>query len=261
MKETIVRLKADISALDRRAVIALIYTAVGLTCIYYFKNVEAVRLFLAGSSLEDFGHFIANSHDNNLPALGWWVLIVTIFYLLLPALLIKFVWQAKLKDFGLRSAIEPGFWKLLAICVIVMLPLVYLMSLTEGFAAKYPFLQIYNGDPYIGKTLLIWELIYFLQFFGLEFFFRGFLVHSLKPALGLYSIVVMTVPYCMIHFGKPMPETLSAVLAGIFLGWLSYRNGSIWLGLILHCVVAFSMDIFALLHKGILFPMNAGLAN
>ncbi|HBE82011.1 MAG TPA: hypothetical protein DDW24_04420 [Blastocatellia bacterium] len=133
-----------------------------------------------------------------------------------------------------------------------MIPLVYLMSLTSGFAAKYPFLHIYNGEPYIGTTLLLWELIYFLQFFGLEFFFRGFLVHSLKPSLGLYSIFVMTVPYCMIHFGKPAAETFSAIIAGIFLGWLSYRNGSIWLGLILHCAVAFSMDIFALFNKGLL---------
>jgi membrane protease YdiL (CAAX protease family) len=57
----------------------------------------------------------------------------------------------------------------------------------------------------------------------------------------------------MIHFGKPPAETLSAIAAGIFLGWLSYKNGSIWLGLILHCTVAFSMDIFALYNKGLLF--------
>jgi membrane protease YdiL (CAAX protease family) len=49
-----------------------------------------------------------------------------------------------------------------------------------------------------------------------------------------------------------MPETFAAIFAGIFLGWLSYRNGSIWLGLILHGVVAFSMDILALYQKGLL---------
>jgi len=134
-----------------------------------------------------------------------------------------------------------------------MLPLVYLMSLTAGFAAKYPFLKVYNGDPYLSTTLLVWELVYFLQFFGLEFFFRGFMVHSLKPSLGFYSIFAMTVPYTMIHFQKPMAETFAAVIAGLFLGWISYRNGTIWLGLVLHCSVAFSMDILALWNKGILF--------
>jgi membrane protease YdiL (CAAX protease family) len=94
-----------------------------------------------------------------------------------------------------------------------------------------------------------------LQFFGLEFFFRGFLLHSLKPSLGIYSIFVMTVPYCMIHFAKPLPETFAAIFAGIFLGWLSYRNGNIWMGFVLHCFVALSMDVMALLNKGLLFSI------
>lgn len=253
MLEILEHIRRDVSALDRKAVVALVYTAFGLACIYYLKDTEAVARFLNGTQLGWLGGWITNSHDNNLPGLTWWVAIVTVFYFVGPLLIIKFGWNADVRDFGLKLRIEPGFWKLLAACTAIMLPLVYLMSLTEGFAAKYPFLRIYNGEPYIGQTLLIWELIYFIQFFGLEFFFRGFLVHSLKRSLGLYSIFVMTVPYCMIHFGKPPAETLSAIAAGIFLGWLSYRNGSIWLGLILHCVVAFSMDVLALWNKGLLF--------
>ena len=231
--------------LDRRALAALIYAAAGLTGIFYLKKPEVADAFFGVNSFSD-------PIDNNLASLGWWVAVAIIFYFVIPAAIIKFHWKLNLRDFGLKLSIENGFWKVLAACIALMLPLTYLMSLTSGFAAKYPFLQIYNGEPYIGQTLLIWELIYFLQFFGLEFFFRGFLVHSLKPGLGLYSIFVMTVPYCMIHFGKPPAETIAAIVAGIFLGWLSYRNGSIWIGLILHCTVAFSMDILALLNKDLL---------
>ncbi len=253
MLEILNHIKQDITKLDRRVIFALVYTALGLTCIYYMKDQTAVAAFLSGTVLEDFGNFIANSPDNNLPGLAWWVFIVTIFYIFIPVLIIKFVWRADLKDFGLRFGVETGFWKIFAVGTAVMLSLIYIASLTEGFAAKYPFLHIYNGEPYLGTTLVAWELIYFLQFVGLEFFFRGFLVHSLKPSLGLYSIFVMTVPYCMIHFSKPLPETFSAIAAGIFLGWLSYRNKSIWLGLILHLTVALSMDLFALHAKGLLF--------
>lgn len=252
MLEILDHIRTDLSKLDRRAVAALVYTAFGLACIYYVKDTEAVARFLSGTDFERLGFWITNSHNNNLPGLTWWVMVVTAFDLIGPLLIIKFAWNADIRDFGLKLKIEPGFWKLLAACTAVMLPLTYLMSLTGGFAAKYPFLRIYNGEPYIGQTLLIWELIYFIQFFGLEFFFRGFLVHSLKRSLGLYSIFVMTVPYCMIHFGKPPAETMAAIAAGIFLGWLSYRNGSIWLGLVLHCTVAFSMDILALYNKGLL---------
>jgi len=246
-------IRDDLAGLDGRAVVSLCYTAFGLTCIFYLKQQDRIEALLRGTSLESFGQWIANSPDNNLPALLWWVAVVTVFYFVIPAAIIKLAWKENLTDFGLKFTSDAGFGKLLLTCIAVMLPLTYLMSLTAGFAAKYPFLQIYNGEPYIGRTLLIWELVYFIQFFGLEFFFRGFLVHTLKRSLGLYSIFVMTVPYCMIHFGKPPAETISAIIAGIFLGWLSYRNGSIWLGLILHCTVAFSMDILALHAKGLLF--------
>lgn len=250
MRNLIDHFTTDLSLLDRKAAFALVYTAFGLTAIFYLKSHDALAAILGQAGIELFDEY---SKSNNLPLLGWWVIVVTLFYFAVPAIIIKFYYREKLTDYGLKLRIEPGFAKLFVAAMSVMLPLVYLMSMTESFTAKYPFLKIYNGEPYIGTTLLIWELLYFVQFFGLEFFFRGFLVHSLKPALGIYSIFAMTVPYCMIHFGKPPAETLSAIAAGIFLGWLSYRNGNIWMGLILHCTVAFSMDVLALYNKGQLF--------
>jgi uncharacterized protein len=253
MRNLIERITTDFSLLDRRAVFALLYTAVGLTAIFYLKNPETALAILKGSRFEPMADVIISPAASNLPALGWWVVVVTIFYVFIPAVAIRYLYRESLADYGLNLRIEPGFARLFAMAIAIMLPLVYLMSLTESFSAKYPFLKICDGEPYIGTTLIIWELIYFVQFFGLEFFFRGFLVHSLKPALGIYSIFAMTVPYTMIHFGKPPAETMAAIAAGVFLGWLSYRNGNIWMGLLLHCTVAFSMDVLALYNKGLLF--------
>lgn len=253
MQELISNIRIDFSSLDRRAVFAFVYAAVGLTCITYLKNPIYLQAILARTPWAYVGDEAANSTANNLYALTWWVFVSMTFYFVIPALFVKFVQKRKLSEIGLANKIEPGFLKLLAVCIAFMLPLVYLMSLTNGFSSKYPFLNVYDGSPYLTWTLLIWELVYFIQFFGLEFFFRGFLVHSLKPSLGFYSILAMTVPYTMIHFQKPMPETFAAIIAGIFLGWISYKNGTIWLGLVLHCTVAFSMDILALYNKGLLF--------
>jgi membrane protease YdiL (CAAX protease family) len=253
MSDLLTRITTDFSLLDRKAVLAFVYTAAGLTAIFYLKNPETPAWLLTGTRFEYLGEYIARSPYNNLPALGWWAAVVTVFYFLIPAACIKLLYGETLAEYGLNLRIEPRFAKLFATVATIVLPLVYLMSMTESFTAKYPFLKIYDGEPYIGTTLVIWELMYFVQFFGLEFFFRGFLVHSLKPALGIYSIFAMTVPYCMIHFGKPPAETLAAIAGGIFLGWLSYRNGNIWIGLLLHCTVAFSMDVLALYNKGLLF--------
>ena len=247
------QIRNELAKLDRRPFFALVYTAIGLTCITYFKNPDYLDLILRNMQFAAIGETAAHPANNNLYGLIWWVFVSVSFYFVVPAIFVKFVQKRSLGEIGLAFRIEKGFVKLLLQCVVIMLPLVYLMSLTAGFSAKYPFLKVYNGDPYFSTTLLIWELVYFFQFFGLEFFFRGFLLHSLKPSLGAYSILVMTVPYTMIHFQKPMPETFAAIFAGIFLGWISYKYGTIWLGLVLHCTVAFSMDILALYNKGLLF--------
>jgi membrane protease YdiL (CAAX protease family) len=93
---------------------------------------------------------------------------------------------------------------------------------------------------------MVWELLYAVQFLALEFFFRGFLVHSLRRRFAAYAVLVMTVPYCMIHFGKPMTETLGAIGAGVLLGFMSLKTRSIWMGAALHIAVAWSMDAAAL---------------
>ena len=253
MLEIARQIRGDFAKLDRRTVFALVYAAIGLMCITYFKNPDYLAALLSNTRFAAIGDEAAHPTNNNLYSLIWWVFVSVTFYFVVPALFVKFVQKRNLSEIGLAFRIENGFVKLLALCVAIMLPLVYLMSLTSSFSAKYPFLHVYNGDPYLSSTLLIWELVYFFQFFGLEFFFRGFLLHSLKPSLGLYSIFAMTVPYTMIHFQKPMAETFAAIFAGLFLGWLSFKNGNIWMGLVLHCTVAFSMDILALYHKGLLF--------
>jgi hypothetical protein len=60
----------------------------------------------------------------------------------------------------------------------------------------------------------------------------------------------MIVPYAMIHFGKPLAECLGSVIAGVALGTLSLRTGSIYGGVAVHCAVAWSMDLFALHQTG-----------
>lgn len=253
MLDTYRSLKDDLALLDRKAIFALVYSAIALTFIYYFRYTEWAVWFFGKIGLRSIGEYVATPTDSNLPALTYWVLLTLLFYVVIPGLVLVFYFKENLKDYGLNFQIEPGFIKLYLQCTAIMLPLVYWMSTTTSFAQRYPYLVVYNGEPYMGMSLLTWELLYFLQFFGLEFFFRGFIVHSLKPSMGLYSVLAMMVPYCMIHFGKPITESFAAILAGIFLGWLSYKHKNIWLGLLLHCTVAFSMDTLALYHKGLLF--------
>lgn len=60
----------------------------------------------------------------------------------------------------------------------------------------------------------------------------------------------MMIPYCMIHWNKPLAETLAAIVAGLVLGTLSLRSRSIWWGVAIHYWVALCMDVAALWQKG-----------
>ncbi len=171
-----------------------------------------------------------------------WSLGCFTFYFLLPALVTRRVLGHRLRDYGLSGR---GYWRHLPIYVGLFLPvglLVLAVASSPDFQRQYPFYH----HPVGVWDLALWEVFYALQFFSLEFFFRGFLLHGVKDRLGRYAIFAMVVPYVMIHFRKPLYETLGAVLAGTALGTLSLRTGSIWGGVTIHVAVAVSMDLAAL---------------
>ena len=93
-----------------------------------------------GTRLEAFGNLVAHPTGNNLLSLGYWVFVVSIFYFVIPALCIRFLFRQRLADFGLNFRTEEGFWKIFAFCVALMLPLVYWMS-TTGAWRQVPIFQ------------------------------------------------------------------------------------------------------------------------
>jgi membrane protease YdiL (CAAX protease family) len=138
--------------------------------------------------------------------------------------------------------------------VAVMVPLVFFFSATKHFQEAYPFYHSWRLEDDGWGRLLLWEALYACQFIALEFFFRGFMVHGLKHRFGVYSVFVMTVPYCMIHFQKPLPECVASIIAGVALGLMSLKTRSVWLGAALHISVAWGMDVCSLFRKGAFTP-------
>ncbi len=191
-------------------------------------------------------HFSDNAQISRLAN---WVMILSAFYFIVPVLVIKILLKEDLRNYGLlwKGAFK-SYWLYLAMLGI-MIPLVAYFSTTPSFQARYPFYGLTPGEK-LFPYFWIWEGLYLLQFFALEFFFRGFMVHGLKHRFGIYSVLVMTIPYCMIHFGKPLPETLAAIIAGLALGALSLKSRSILLGICIHYSVGLMMDLAALYQKG-----------
>ena len=182
----------------------------------------------------------------------WWTSWRIGLYFVVPALYIKLVMGEKLRDHGLRIDGFRSHLGIYAVCLLVVLPLVYYVSSEPAFQNKYPMYRM-AGESL--SELLWWELLYAGQFFALEFFFRGHWLQSLERTMGSHAIFAMMVPYCMIHFGKPWPESVGAIVAGIALGTLALRYRSIWAGFLVHVTVAVAMDVASLLQRGA-FPTD-----
>jgi len=246
----------EVKSIDRPTAWVALGSVVCLVGIRFFGNAEYVKSLngifqLAGlSSLYDliFQKLFREVHSS-FWQMAYWAIVTLFFYLIVPMLIIKKVFKQSLHDFGLKQKGMFGYSAVYLSALALILPVVVMISFSPAFRATYPFyFPVDRADMF--PYFFSWECLYLLQFFGLEFFFRGFMIHGLKDKLGIYSVFVMTIPYCMIHFGKPLPECVGSIGAGLFLGMMSYKTGSVWMGAFLHMAVAISMDVLSLWHRG-----------
>ena len=107
--------------------------------------------------------------------------------------------------------------------------------------------QAHEMSPYL--TVAIYELIYGAYFITVELFFRGFLVIAFARVLGGHAVLAMVGSYVFLHYGKPLPETISSAFGGYLIGILAYYSNRIWGGVILHITLAWFMEFFAYLQN------------
>lgn len=239
---------------DLRPLWIFIIAAICLTGINFLSISSSNKLFTpilnsfnsnAGGRLS---HWLWSHPEHELNQLIYWSIWSSFFYFVVPGCIIKFIWKEKLSDYGFKIKGALNGWPIYVGMFLIIIPCVIFVSYEKGFQATYPFYEP-PRENFMGK-MLVWEIFYAMQFITLEFFFRGFMVHGLKHKLGIYAIFAMVVPYCMIHFTKPLPECLGSIIAGIVLGTLSYKYKSVILGACIHISVAISMDFLSLWHKG-----------
>jgi membrane protease YdiL (CAAX protease family) len=247
---------ASSPGMDWQTIAVLLTTAVTLTVQQYIFASFNLPWFERG--LTAIGWY--DTYARGLQAVGgmpggplagllFWAAGSVVTYVVLPVLVIRLTMRRRVREFGLSvRGIRDSSW-IYVVMYLLMLPPLFYFSGTARFLQTYPFYKPLPGEP-IWPALVTWEMFYWVQFVALEFFFRGFLVHGTRHRFGVYSIFVMTVPYCMIHFGKPMPETFAAIVAGVVLGFMSLKTRSIWLGAALHIAVAATMDVLALWQAG-----------
>lgn len=175
---------------------------------------------------------------------AWWSLTRVVGYVFVPFAVYKACFpKDSLLDLGLRlRGFRQHAW-IYGVCLAVVVPSMLLVAKQPDFGTYYPF---YKNSSRSWFDLIAWETMYFAQFFALELFFRGIWLGAMRRSLGSGAIFAMSVPYAMIHYGKPYLEAQGAIIAGIVLGSLSMKTKSVYLGFLVHITVALSMDLLAL---------------
>jgi len=239
----------EIDKLTRRDKFGLPVIIVAVTAAF---SLTLVEYFGGRDFLQHYYPRILEGKYGDLAMFGWWSFARTFGYVVIPSFTMLIFPSLSFRNCGLGVK---DFWKHLwiyAVLFAIVLPVIIFISFKEDFKNYYPFYDYASRSWF---DFLMWEFFYATQFVSLEFFFRGYMIHPLKEYLGSYSIFFMVIPYCMIHYGKPYLEANAAIVAGIVLGTLSLRTGSIWCGCLIHISVALSMDILALCQKGLLIPL------
>ena len=237
----------------RRPAACLVIVAMVLTLQEYYGSRQFYELWFRPwlAELEAHGHPRLNlAKYDEFYGYCYWVLSRVTGYVLIPFPVWKLLFpKDSLLDMGLRGR---GFTKHLwiyGLCLAVVIPAMVLVSRQPDFGNYYPFYKLASRSWF---DFASWEAIYWVQFFSLELFFRGWIVGALRKSFGAGAIFVMAAPYCMIHYGKPYLEAHGAIVAGVVLGSLAMRTKSIYSGFLVHITVAFSMDFLALWHRGAL---------
>jgi hypothetical protein len=147
-------------------------------------------------------------------------------YVLIPLPLWKLLFpQDSLLDMGFRLR---GFFRhiwIYGLCLAVVLPAMLLVATQPDFGTYYPF---YKHSSRSWFDFLAWELIYFIQFYARNRFFRGWIVGALRKSLGSAAI-----SRWQCRTANPLRQALPERTAQSLPGWCSaaaMRTRSIYSG-------------------------------
>ena len=150
----------------------------------------------------------------------------TILYLFIPLLIIVLIFREDPRTYGFTF----GDWKTGIILTAIG---IILMAIILWFVARNPAMQSYYKPQVDG---LPWNT--FLDLFGWEFFFRGFILFAFVRKFGVEALWLQAVPFALAHIGKPEIETLSTIFGGFAFGWVAYRTRSFVYPFLIHWFVA-----------------------
>jgi membrane protease YdiL (CAAX protease family) len=150
-----------------------------------------------------------------------------ILYLVIPLFIIIVILRENPAEYGFRL----GDWKaglaLTGIVIAVAVPVLWLTARGDPSMQKY-----YQGM--LGPGLPVYG---FLDLFGWEFIFRGWLLFAYAKKYGPDALWLQAVPFALAHLSKPEVETFSTIFGGFLFGLVAWRSKSFLYAFLIHYFV------------------------
>jgi membrane protease YdiL (CAAX protease family) len=150
----------------------------------------------------------------------------TILFFVIPLAIIILLFREHPGQYGLTL----GDWKagivITLASIVLIAPMLWLVARTAG-------MQVYYRGQLAG---LPWNT--FIDLFGWEFLFRGWILFGYLRKFGAEALWLQAVPFAIMHVTKPELETLSTIFGGFFFGWVAYRTNSFLYPFLIHWFVA-----------------------
>jgi len=151
-----------------------------------------------------------------------------LFYAVFPLLVIILVLRKNPLNFGLGIGNFRIWWKYVLVTWLIAAVVLYAVSFM-------PSLQKYYKQEHL--NFLHYFLINCLGLAAIEYMYRGFLLFGLKEKFKEGSILIQTIPFVLMHLGKPEIETISCLFTGILFGYMAYRGKSFWPAFFIHLFI------------------------
>jgi CAAX protease family protein len=235
LKLELVNLLSAIHKLDSKTVTIFLSSTILLTISWYYSN---PKFFNEAFVFHQSSDLIIE----DLISFTYWFLTDFILLLVIPFIIIKFLFHEKMRNYGISLGDKKIGITFTVFTFLIFIPIIYLISTSENFSQYFPLMQSAKEDLTI---FIIYELLLLLFLFSWEFIFRGFILFGLEKKFGLYSILIQMIPFVLLHNGKPFIETFASIFGAIFLGYLALRTRSIFYGFLIHGFILLSLDLIA----------------
>jgi len=228
------RLKDYLTSPKSQTTIILLITPVLISLYRYLGKPEIFYYNLApGFSSGSLYGFYGDFFD---------FLMAFLFLMLIPVALLKIFFKARLKDYGfILSEVRTGL-KVLMISLPLVIITTWVSSCQPDFQKEY---SAFRLNPLNIKSFLIYAAAFFIYYLAFEFFFRGFLLLGLEQSFGsINSLLIQTIPCCLIHLGKPFIEVLASIPASLIFGYVVLKTRSLWSVIIIHWLIGLLLVLF-----------------